>query len=515
MNANPNAARLPSQLKTLASHLEVESQSMVELLPTFSKLDKILMGLGLLANNDSLTTRVPWWPLISVLGTYSSGKSTFINDYLGESLQATGNQAVDDMFTVICYGPSDHSRVLPGMALDADPRFPFYRMSEKIEDVAAGEGKLIGSFLHLKTCGNEKIKGKILVDSPGFDADDQRRSTLRVTDHIIDLSDLVLVMFDARHPEPGTMQDTLKHLVEETVNRPDASKFLYILNQIDTTAKEDNPEDVVSAWQRGVAQAGLTAGRFYTIFSESAANIDNNTIKERLSAKRDKDLAEIYGRIEDVEIERDYRIVSVLEGTANEIEREILPALEAALGRWRRGILLGDALIFGALAGAGVLLARTELFTLEQLLSWTDDPVTLGLSAIGLGVVFLFGHFWVRALAAKTVAKRLPTEVGQFGLNLKTAFEKNTRFFRNVFRTNPVGWGKRARNRLQDIRTEAALQFQRLNDRFTDPAGRAADTPKVMAMPSQALEPKPQAEPEPAQQVEKERPADEPQAQAS
>ncbi len=490
MNANTTGARLPSQLKTLASHLEVESQSMVELLPTFSKLDKILMGLGLLANNDSLTTRVPWWPLISVLGTYSSGKSTFINDYLGESLQATGNQAVDDMFTVICYGPADHSRVLPGMALDADPRFPFYRMSEKIEDVAAGEGKLIGSFLHLKTCGNEKIKGKILVDSPGFDADDQRRSTLRVTDHIIDLSDLVLVMFDARHPEPGTMQDTLKHLVEETVNRPDASKFLYILNQIDTTAKEDNPEDVVSAWQRGVAQAGLTAGRFYTIFSASAANtIDNSAIKERLSTKRDKDLAEIYGRIEDVEIERDYRIVGVLEATANEIEREILPALEAALKRWRRGILFGDALVFAALAGAGVALARMANFTFEQLLSWMNDPVTLGLSAIGLGAIFLFGHFWVRAIAAKMVARKLPTEIGQFGLNLRTGFEKNTRFFRNVFRSNPVGWGKRARNRLHDIRTEAAVQFQRLNDRFTDPAGRAPEAPKVMAMPTQALEP--------------------------
>jgi GTPase SAR1 family protein len=483
MNVNPTGARLPSQLKTLATHLEVESRSMVELLPTFSKLDKILMGLGLLAGNDSLTTRVPWWPLISVLGTYSSGKSTFINDYLGESLQATGNQAVDEMFTVICYGMADHARVLPGMALDADPRFPFYRMSEKIEDVAVGEGKLIGSFLHLKTCGNEKIKGKILVDSPGFDADDQRRSTLRVTDHIIDLSDLVLVMFDARHPEPGTMQDTLKHLVEDTVNRPDSSKFLYILNQIDTTAREDNPEDVVSAWQRGIAGAGLTAGRFYTIFSESAS------IKQRLTTKRDKDLAEIYGRIEDVEIERDYRIVGVLQATANEIEREIIPALQSALGRWRRAVMFGDLIVFALLAGLGVLVARTASVSVESLLGWLNDPVTLGFSAIGIGVVFLAGHFWVRGLAAGLVAKKLPTEVGQFGLNLKAAFEKNTRFFRNVFRSNPVGWGKRARTRLHDIRAEAATQFQRLNDRFTDPAGRARAEAELAAAEPQALVP--------------------------
>ena len=68
--------------------------------------------------------------------------------------------------------------------------------------------------------------------------------------HNIDLSDLVLVFFDARHPEPGTIYDTLEHFVSQTIQRPDSSKFLYILNQIDTTAREDNPEDVIASWQR-------------------------------------------------------------------------------------------------------------------------------------------------------------------------------------------------------------------------------------------------------------------------
>ena len=59
------------------------------------------------------------------------------------------------------------------------------------------------------------------------------------------------------------MPDTLKHLVGNTVQRPDSSKFLYILNQIDNTAREDNPEEVVAAWQSALAQQSLTAGRFY------------------------------------------------------------------------------------------------------------------------------------------------------------------------------------------------------------------------------------------------------------
>jgi GTPase SAR1 family protein len=220
------------------------------------------LRIGFLSAEESHATRVPWWPIIAVLGVYSSGKSTFINHYLGYELQRTGNQAVDDKFTVICFSRENTVRTLPGLALDADPRFPFYQMSRALEEITTGEGRRIDAYLQLKTCPSERVRGKILIDSPGFDADAQRTSTLRITRHIIDLSDLVLVLFDARHPEPGTMHDTLEHLVSDTIHRPDSSKFLYVLNQVDTTAREDNPEDVAASWQRALAQKGLTAGRF-------------------------------------------------------------------------------------------------------------------------------------------------------------------------------------------------------------------------------------------------------------
>ena len=116
----------------------------------------------------------------------------------------------------------------------------------------------------------------------------------------IDLSDLVLVFFDARHPEPGAMKDTLDHLVANTVNRPDSNKFLYILNQLDNTAREDNPEEVVAAWQRALAQHGLTAGRFYRIYARDAAlPIQDEKVLERMERKRDEDLADIEALGED------------------------------------------------------------------------------------------------------------------------------------------------------------------------------------------------------------------------
>jgi hypothetical protein len=249
------------RLKDLEQHLRKENPVLVAAVQSYRHLDRVGYSLGLLNEEQSFATQISWWPMISVLGTFSAGKSTFINHYLDQPLQLTGNQAVDDKFTVVCFGGEHGSQALPGTALDADPRFPFYHISKELEKVAQGEGRRVDTYLQLKTVPSEKLRGRILIDSPGFDADSQRNATLRLTDHIVDLSDLVLVFFDARHPEPGAMRDTLKHLVGDTIHRPDATKFVFILNQMDTTARDDNPEEVVGAWQRAIAQEGLTAGR--------------------------------------------------------------------------------------------------------------------------------------------------------------------------------------------------------------------------------------------------------------
>ncbi len=468
---------LAKRLANLEAHLKAENPALLEVLPTYYKLDKMLYKLGLLDRETSLASRISWWPLISVLGTFSSGKSTFINDYVGEKIQSTGNQAVDDKFTVICYGASG-SQTLPGTALDADPRFPFFRMSREIEKVAEGEGKRIESYLQLRTTSQPKVKGKIIIDSPGFDADDQRRSTLRITNHIIDLSDLVLVFFDARHPEPGAMQDTLEHLVARTVSRTDATKFFYILNQMDTAAKEDNPEEVVGAWQRAMAQAGLSAGRFFTIYNEAAAvPIEDEALRDRFRTKRDTDLAAITERMDEVEVQRNYRIVSVLETVANELEHDILPKLRDAKARWRRGVLIGDGAALAGLLAIVVGLAiyfkwlpSGEVFSFD----WLKANLVNVIASL-VAVVILAGsfHYWVRGVVAKRIAAGLSETYGQMELNLRVAFLKSAGALRSIFRAEPAGWGKGAARRMRMIRETVAVHIQNLNDKYADPSGKS------------------------------------------
>lgn len=465
---------LAERLHSLQAHLKTENPLLLDVVPSYLKMDRILYRMGLLSEDESLATRIPWWPLITVLGTFSSGKSTFINTYIGEPLQATGNQAVDDRFTVVCYGMGG-TKVLPGTALDADPRFPFYRMSEEIEQVAPGEGRRIDAYLQLKTTSEFSHRGKIIIDSPGFDADDQRRSTLRLTHHIIDLSDLVLVFFDARHPEPGAMQDTLQHLVAKTVCRPDASKFLYILNQIDTTAQEDNPEQVVGAWQRAIAQAGLISGRFYCIYSpQVAVPIVDPGLRKRFESKRDQDLIEIYNRMSEVEVQRRYRIVSVLESVANEIEQEMIPALQSALQRWRKLVLIGDvvSVVLGVVLIA--VLAHLLGFTNPQAVQQWIEVNRFAAMLVGLLLMAMSisGHYTFRDWAARHISTQLPERAGHFDLGLSRAFLRNTRFMRFLLQTTPAGWGPRARRRLKNLRNAAATHIQHLNDLYTDPSGR-------------------------------------------
>jgi GTPase SAR1 family protein len=468
------------RLQELESHLEQENPVLLNAVQSFRALDRIAYRMGLLETNQSFATQIPWWPLISILGTFSAGKSTFINYYLGHKLQRTGNQAVDDRFTVIVYSPEPVSHSLPGVSLDSDPRFPFYRMSHDIEEVATGEGDRIDAYLQLKTCRSERLRGKILIDSPGFDADAQRTAVLRISNHMIDLSDLVLVLFDARHPEPGAMRDTLKHLVSDTINRPDSGKFLYILNQLDSAAGEDNPEDVVAAWLRAMGEAGLTAGRFYTIYSPDATTlIPDEHRRQRFEKKRDEDLGEIYQRMERVEIERAYRIIAALRKSATDLSHGAIPLLQTAMRRWRRRTLLADLALFATLIVGFMTwsLSAGQWHGIDYAAPWLDllKSIQWGLEGFEITLVLLLilSHFGIRKLTAMSILPWLRQRIEEQNPpgNVMATFVRNTRFWQTILLGRPVGWNRKSRAEIDEVLQGCECYIQTLNERFTNPRG--------------------------------------------
>jgi hypothetical protein len=493
----PKNSHINQRLTNLKERLKQENPVLSQVVDSFQELDYITRRLGFFSSEESHATRTSWWPLISILGIYSSGKSTFINHYLQYRLQATGNQAVDDKFTVISYTDDDQVRVLPGLALDADPRFPFYKISQAIEEVAEGEGQRVDSYLQLKTCPNERLRGKILIDSPGFDADAQRTSTLRITDHIIDLSDLVLVFFDARHPESGSMHDTLEHLVNRTKDRRDSNKFLFILNQIDATAFEDNTEEVFASWQRALAEYGLTAGCCFSIYvPEAAVPIKDESVRVRFENKRDSNLDQIFDRIERVGEERAYRIVGMLEETAQMLENDIIPRIRQFISRWRNKIIWLDGILLGAVLAA--FLAATiwggywDGMTLE--LSFLDNLPGGNYSKFGVLalLVLLIGyvHFWIRRVTANYVSRRVLADIKDpdLRMNYARAFKKNARWYRILLGRKPAGWGRRTRRRLAKILEDTNTYIQKLNDMYTNPSGGESGHPQAGPLAAEQMQ---------------------------
>ncbi len=482
-----SSTQINKLLNSLEKHLADEHPDnpvLAKAVKSFRKMDYIAYGMGLLGRDESYATCVTWWPMIAVLGTFSAGKSTFINTHLGLKLQRTGNQAVDDKFTVICYSRHNEAKTLPGVALDADPRFPFFHISKSIEEISEAGQERIDAYLQLKTCPSENIRGKILIDSPGFDADSQRASTLRLTQHIINLSDLVLVFFDARHPEPKAMQDTLAYLVSASVNRADANKFLYILNQMDVTAQEDNPEEVVSAWQRSLAEVGLIAGRFFRIYNpEVAVPISNPKVKERFEEKRKEDMTDIYTRMQQIEVERSYRIIGKLEQTAKAIKNQMVTKLTAMLQEWKGKVLLFDSIILTTLAVlAGAVLYYTESLGLLSAFVPGESFSIEALLALILTIVII--HFTVRKKVANRIKKKLVQEMGNDHDACKQftqAFSKSTAPYRSMLFKKPAGWNEVTEQTIDEIIDESNDYIQELNDQFTNPSGNGGQNSQVLS----------------------------------
>lgn len=467
------AKRMEQRLRRLQEHLKRENPVLVDVVQRYQQLDRVAQKLGLKEVDESFVTQISWWPMVSLMGTFSAGKSSFINTYLEMELQASGNQAVDDRFTAITFSPDGTHQTLPGLALDGDPRFPFYQISEELEHVQAGEGARVDSYLQMKIAPSQKLKGRILIDSPGFDADAQRDSILRISDHIMELSDLVLVFFDARHPEVGAMRDTLEHLVKGAQRRNDTNKFLFILNQIDTAAREDNLEEIVSSWRSALVQSGLTAGNFYIIYNERLAQkVEDERVWESYREKSQADYKRIMERIDGVNTERVYRIIGSLETMTNQIEQQAIPSLSAALEKWRSRVMLWDGIIMGSVVVSAIVLSvwldywNGLSFEPPWLAELQSAPWAMGLLGV-IGVAAFVGiHFFVRGEVAKIVAQNL-SENEVYG-NLKAAFLKSTRWWRSVFSTAPSGWGSSTKGRLESIRESIDRFVQRLNDGFTN-----------------------------------------------
>ena len=184
-----------------------------------------------------LETTIKWRPQVLLLGNYSSGKSTLINDFLGAKIQKTGQAPTDDSFTVITHDdslpPDEPVRVTEerdGKFLLNDPQYPFETLKK--------HGQRFSSHFKLKKVNSPFLKNLALIDTPGMlDSITERDRGYNYQEVIGDLAqiaDLVLVLFDPH--KAGTVREAHTSLRDTLPARTFEDRVLFVLNRIDECA---------------------------------------------------------------------------------------------------------------------------------------------------------------------------------------------------------------------------------------------------------------------------------------
>ena len=188
-------------------------------------------------SNVPLETTIKWRPQVLVLGGYSSGKSTLINDFLGTEIQATGQAPTDDSFTIITYDdtlPEDEpvqvTESRDGKFLLNDSEYPFEMLKK--------HGQRFAAHFRLKKVNSPFLKNLAIIDTPGMldsiTERDRGYDYQEVIGDLAQIADLVLVLFDPH--KAGTVREIHTSLRETLPARTFEDRVLFVLNRIDECA---------------------------------------------------------------------------------------------------------------------------------------------------------------------------------------------------------------------------------------------------------------------------------------
>jgi len=192
------------------------------------------------ADSADLRSMLKWKPLVLILGNYSSGKSTFINELLGQEVQRTGQAPTDDSFTVLTAPSEGNSESeVPGADLVNDERLPFTEFKTF--------GERFISHFKMKTVNSEAFTNLALIDSPGMldsvSEKDRGYDYTATVKEFAKLADLIILMFDPH--KAGTIQETYDTIRNTLPEATGEDRIVFVMSRIDEC---DNLADLVRSY---------------------------------------------------------------------------------------------------------------------------------------------------------------------------------------------------------------------------------------------------------------------------
>ncbi len=420
-------------LINLQSQFAADNAVLQNAVKLFHELDQFEYDLDLIGNEDTTAIQTSWWPIISIIGGNSGAKNTFLAQYLNVELSATHKTSV------LSYSSQTNQTILPATALDVDYRYPFYRISQKIEALKKGEGERINDYLELKTLNSSRLQGKLFIDIPNFIHATNFDMSNLLTTYSLEQSDVVLVFCDIFN----STTDLAKALITTLISQQESNKLVYLFD--DTTSG-------AVVWQKKLADLGLTIGQFIgTSQLENATSTDFILLEQRLA---------------NAGLQRSYRVLHSLEKSVRDVERVLIHEVKLAIFHWKEGSTFSSLLVLGLFAMMAVFAEVAGIDFLGLLI----DPI-VGSALVLTTIAFMVPtHVLFSKMIAKISIRSLIRRQKQLHLieNLAALFERNIIFSRMMLpMSDPIGWNKKTKSQLAALLNKTQDLVQSLNDNFS------------------------------------------------
>ena len=231
---------------------------------------------------QDVLTPLMWKPLVLVIGNYSSGKSTFINELLDMPVQRTGQAPTDDCFTILTTpAEGEGEEEIPGGTIVHDERLPFAPLRPF--------GERLFSHLRMKKVKSPILENFAIIDTPGMldsvTEKDRGYDYLGVVGELARLADLIILMFDPH--KAGTIKETYQAIRSTLPGSTGEDRVLYVLNRIDEC---DNVPDLVRAygtlcWNLSQMTGRKDIPRLYLTFAAKEGDVPPQGVESWISER--------------------------------------------------------------------------------------------------------------------------------------------------------------------------------------------------------------------------------------
>jgi len=268
---------------------------------------KLLKELGIELNDENIILKIDGFEKeiteeltfnVLCLGDFSSGKSTFINQFfIGKSPLPTNVTTTTAKLTVIKYGETEKICIKYKDGSDKEYNDDFENI---LKDSVAKNGKDVEEIDFVEVYINSDIlkEGVIIIDSPGLN--DPETERMQVTYDYIEKADSVLYLLTAMQAWKKSEKEFLE---EKILRKEDLDKLFFLLNYwdiIDQNQQEDLLNYVTSEIKKSLKVASAEIGKelsmppLIPISAKTKENFD--ILKEQLWAylgsKKGQDILE-------------------------------------------------------------------------------------------------------------------------------------------------------------------------------------------------------------------------------